>query len=65
MVGCNEDGVLFNGILRFMIIGLRESEPFIIKVIPEVDIKGDWLAKENKDAVRQIHAAGINVSNFI
>ena len=65
MVGCNEDGVLFKGILCFMIVGLRESVPFIIKAIPEVDIKGVWLAEEIKDTIRQIHAAGFNVSNFI
>ena len=48
-----------------MIVGVRESVPFIIKAIPEVDIKGDRLAEEIKDAIRQIHAAGFEVSNFI
>ena len=65
MVGYNKDGVLFKGILCFMMVGLRESVPFIIKAIPEVDIKGDWLAEEIKDTIRQIHAVGFNENNFI
>ena len=64
-MGCNEDGVLFKGIVRFMTVGLRETVPFIVKAKPEVDIKGDWLAEEIKDTIRQIRAAGFNVNIFI
>ena len=65
MVGCNEDGVLFKGILCFMLVGLRQSVPFIIKAIPEEDIQVDWLVEEIKDTIRQFHEVGFNVSYLV
>ena len=58
-VRCNEDNDLFNAILCFVIAGLRESVPIVVQQYLK------WLAEEIKVTIRQINAAGFNVSIFI
>ena len=46
MVGCDEEGTMYKGIVGFMIVGLFESIPYIIKSLQEVKIEGGWLKEE-------------------
>ena len=48
-VGSDKDGNLYKGIVVFMIQGLKQSIPVVIKACPEVTIKGEWLANEVDD----------------
>ena len=43
LVGANEDGQLYRGILCFMIVGLQENVPFMVKAIPEIEMSSDVL----------------------
>jgi len=44
-VGADEQGKLYKGIVAFIVIGLIQSVPYVIKAIPEVTFRGDWLAE--------------------
>ena len=35
MIGCDDEGELYKGIVCFMIAGLKESIPYVIKSSPE------------------------------
>ena len=39
IVGCDEEGKLYKGLVGFMIVGLKQSIPYIIKSIPETKSK--------------------------
>ena len=43
IIGANENNELYKGLLSFMIVGLRENVPYIIKSIPEQNIDGKWI----------------------
>ena len=45
-IGCGEDGNLHKGLVCFMIIGLKESAPYVIKSSPQTGISADWLENE-------------------
>ena len=38
MIGCDDEGELYTGIVCFMIVGLIESIPYVIKSSPETNI---------------------------
>ena len=40
LFGSNEEGTMFRGIMTFMVVGLRNNVPFVIKAIPESKIEG-------------------------
>ena len=50
-VGEDEEGNLYKGIVCFMIVGLKENVPYIIKASPEVTFTGSWLADEISKAI--------------
>ena len=44
--GKNSDGVLYSGIVVFMIIGLQQSVPIVVQTCPETAIiVGNWPLK--------------------
>ena len=43
LIGCNGSGNLFEGIMTFMIVGVRKNLPFAVKAVPESKIGGEWL----------------------
>ena len=45
-VGQDAEGTLYKGIVTFMVVGLKQSIPFVVKAVPEVTISGKWLAGE-------------------
>ena len=42
--GADDDGNLYEGIVAFMIMGLKESIHYIVQAIPEVKFSREWLA---------------------
>ena len=60
-VGSDKDGNLYKGIVVFIIQGLKQSIPVVIKACPEVTIKGEWLANEVDDCIKQLSQQGFNV----
>ena len=41
-IGQNADGLLYKGIVVFMIVSLQKSVPCVIKSCPEITINGRW-----------------------
>ena len=41
--GKDEHSEFYNGIVVFMVIGLRKSIPYVIKTLPETKISREWL----------------------
>ena len=50
-VGADDKGNLYKGIVAFMIVGLKESIPYIVQYIPEVKFSGEWLADEMSNCI--------------
>ena len=44
LIGCDENGNLFKGIMTFMIVGEWKNVPFVVKAVPESKIEGKWLS---------------------
>ena len=65
LVGADEDGRLFKGIMTFMIVSLKKSIPFVVKAIPETQIEGDWLSREISSVLSSVHEAGFQVNTHI
>ena len=39
LIGCDDNGNLFKGIITFMIVGVRKNVPFVVKAVPEAKIE--------------------------
>ena len=59
--GKYEDGEFYNGIVVFMIVGLRKSIPYVIKTLPETKISGEWLKPQILESLCSLHTAGFYV----
>ena len=46
MIGSDEKGELYNEIVCFMIVGLKEFIPYVIKSSPEITLHAAWLKNE-------------------
>ena len=62
LIGCDEDGNLFKGLVGFMIVGLQKSTPYVIKSIPETKIEGEWLKTE---IIETLHSLGFSARAVI
>ena len=64
--GENSDGVLYSGIVVFMIIGLQQSVPIVVKTCPETSIiDGNWLSKEMDDCITKLSKYGFKVRALV
>ena len=61
LVGADENGELYTGIVVFMVVSLKKSVPFAIKACPESKISGDWLSLQIEETLRTIFNAAFNV----
>ena len=41
MIGTDADGNMFKGVVAFMINGIKNSIPFVVKAVPELQITGN------------------------
>ena len=64
-VGADCKGRLFKGIVAFMIVGLKESVPIIIRASPEITISGEWLANEFSTCITHLIEAGFTVRAIV
>ena len=61
LVGADENGELYKGVVSFTIVGLKENVPYVIKAVPERKIKGDWLKDEIKNCISILYNNVFNV----
>ena len=48
-VGADGDGNLYKGVVVFMIVGIKEPIPYVVKAFPETSINGRWLSDQIDD----------------
>ena len=65
LVGADENGELYTGVMVFMVVGLKESIPFVVKACPEFKIAGKWLSEEIEDTLITLFEASLNVRAVI
>lgn len=65
IIGTNESGDLYKGVVCFMIIGLKSNIPYVIKTIPEKEISGEWLQDEIFRCLQQLHSNGFQVRGVV
>ena len=56
--GADKEGNLYKGVVCFMIVGLKENVPYVIKSLPETKISGELLQGEIINCIRSLQ--GIN-----
>ena len=62
--GKDEHGDFYNGIVVFMVVGLRKSIPYVIKILPETKISGEWLKPQIIENVCSLHTAGLRLRSY-
>ena len=65
MIGCDEDGNMFKGVMTFMINSLKDSIPFVVRAVPEKEITGKWIAKQINELLSSLHECGFHVRAVI
>ena len=60
IVGCDEEGKLYEGLVGFMIVGLKQSIPYIIKSIPETKIEEEILK-----SIETLHSINFKVRGIV
>ena len=48
-----------------MIVGLKQSIPYIIKSIPETKIEGEWLKQEILKSIETSHSINFKVRGIV
>ena len=61
----DEHGEFYNGIVVFMVVGLRKSIPYVIKTLPETRIRGECLNPQIIESLCSLHTAGLYVRAVI
>ena len=51
LLGCDSEGELYKRLVCFMVVGLKNSIPYVIKSSPETKINADWLKKKLIDCL--------------
>ena len=65
MIGCNDKGELYKDIVCFMIVGLKESIPYVIKSLAETNIDPNWLKTELLDSLKILSNCGFQVRAIV
>ena len=63
--GADKDGELYKGIMSFMIVGLKNNVPYVVKTCPEKGIVGDWVKKELLACLKVLQENGLNVRGVV
>ena len=61
----DDEGNLYKGIVAFMIVGLKESIPYIVQAIPEVKFSGEWLADKMSNCIDDLTSAEFCVRGIV
>ena len=65
MIGCDDEGELYKEIVCFMIVGLNESVPYVIKSSPETITEVNWHKTELLDSLAVLSNCGFRVRAII
>ena len=65
LIGCGEDGKLYKGLVCFMIVGLKQSVPYVIKSSPQIEISADWLKNEGLECLDVLIRCGFKTRAII
>ena len=65
LLGTDQDGNLYKGIVTFMIVGLRKNIPFVVRAVPESKIEGKWLSQHIDECLKSLHQVGFEVHAVI
>ena len=65
MIGCNDKGELYKDIVCFMIVGLKESIPYVIKSLAETNTDPNWLKTELLDSLKILSNCGFQVRAIV
>ena len=57
-------GVDEEGITTFMVVGLKQSIPFVVQAIPEVIFNGHWLVEKISDNIDNLIEFGLCVRSI-
>ena len=61
LAGVDEYGELLQGIISFMIVGLKQSIPYVVKALPEKKLYGEWLKSELLNCLNTLHKNELNI----
>ena len=64
-VGVDNERNLYKGIVTFMIMGLKESIPYIVQTIPEVKFISEWLAHKMSNCIDDLTSAEFFVRGIV
>ena len=64
-IGADEDDELYKGVVAFMVVGMKESTPYVIKASPEVTIKGPWLSKQIDECITLLGDNGFTIRSVV
>ena len=64
-IGADEEGNLYKGIVAFMVVGLKQSTPFVVQAIPEVTFNGQWLCDKIASNIENLGNAGFCVRGLV
>ena len=64
-VGADEEGNMYKGIVAFMIVGLKESIPYVVQALPEVTFNGQWLAEKMVECIDSLIDCGFCVRGLV
>ena len=65
IIGANEYNGLYKVLLSFMIVGLKENVPYIIKSVPERNIDGKWIKEQILDSLKTLKNCGFRVRAIV
>ena len=65
MVGANENDELYKGLVAFMIVGMKENIPYVIKAAPDTAITGEWLKEQILDCLKTLKTCEFNVRAIV
>ena len=64
-IGEDNEGNLYKGIMVFMIVGLKQSIPFVVQAVPDVTITGVWLWPKMASCIESLANVGFNVRALV
>ena len=64
-IGADETGELYNGVVSFMVVGLRSNVPYVIKAVPEKKITGEWVKDELLECLNVLQENGFKVRGVV
>ena len=63
--GCYASGSMYNGIVSFMLVGLKSNVPFVVRAVPKIKLSGVWLRDEIVKTVDVVIEAGFYVKGIV